>query len=47
MSKLTLTILFIGLFVNNLVAQQGPSPSNVLKDVKITGKVIDISDNGY
>ncbi|MCK0179384.1 TonB-dependent receptor family protein [Flavobacteriaceae bacterium S0862] len=41
MSKLTLTILFIGLFVNNLVAHQGPSPSNVLKDVKITGKVID------
>jgi outer membrane receptor protein involved in Fe transport len=41
MNRLTLTILFIGLFVNNLVAQQGPSPSNVLKDVKITGKVID------
>ena len=41
MNKLTLTILFIGLFVNNLVAQQGPSPSNVLKDVKITGKIID------
>ncbi|WP_347926111.1 TonB-dependent receptor [Pontimicrobium sp. SW4] len=41
MNKLSLTILFIGLFVNNAIAQQRPSHTNVLKDVKITGKVID------
>ena len=41
MNKLFLTILFIGLFVTTVIAQQGPSPTNVLKDVKITGKVLD------
>lgn len=41
MNKLFLTILFIGLFVNTLVAQQGPAPSNAQRDVKVTGKVID------
>ena len=41
MNKLFLAILFIGLFVTTVIAQQGPSPTNVLKDVKITGKVLD------
>jgi len=42
MNKLTLTILFIGLFVTNSFAQQGPRPSSSeLKDVKISGKVLD------
>ncbi|TJY33979.1 TonB-dependent receptor domain-containing protein [Pontimicrobium aquaticum] len=41
MNKLSLTILFIGLFVTNVFAQQRPGPSSELKDVKISGKVID------
>ena len=41
MNKLSLTILFIGLFVTNVIAQAGPSAPNELKDVNISGKVID------
>ncbi len=41
MNKLSLTILFVGLFVTNIFAQQGPSPTSELKDVKVSGKVID------
>lgn len=41
MNKLSLTILFIGLFVTSVIAQGGPSLPNELKDVNISGKVID------
>ena len=41
MNKISLTILFIGLFVTNVIAQQGSSPSSELKDIIVSGIVID------